>query len=198
VNLCPKSFGAAVDSEDKTNGVEIQLQNRQSILFEAELKIEVDTRFHERDETKAGARLKLKLSEQSYRTSLLQMLNDSLKGKGYLVIEEGSYNAPNDRAIKIPDIVIARQKMVVQSSDEIFVLKGGVSAIVETKKPKRESTEGFGQAAQYAFQLGAPLGFTTNFKDIVSFSMGGIILNSAGKSSEKKPMNKPREKLRIT
>lgn len=116
--------------------------------------------------------MKLKLSEQSYRTAFLEALTNRLKDKEYLVIEEGSYTTPNDNTTKIPDIVIAKKQSVVKSGDELFIAKNGVSAIVETKKPKRESKEGFGQAVQYAIQLGCPLGFTTNFKDIMSFSLG--------------------------
>lgn len=116
--------------------------------------------------------MRLKLTEKSYRGDFVAILRTRLENRGFVIIEEGSMISSDGSTIQIPDILIVKKEFLTIVDDTASIRKGGTAAVVETKKPKREASEGLGQAVQYAISLECKTGFTTNFRDIMGFRLG--------------------------
>jgi type I restriction-modification system DNA methylase subunit len=116
--------------------------------------------------------LRLKLSEKSYRSDFISTLRKNLHDKSLIVIEEGIIESVDGSSVEIPDVLIVKKELLQIVDDSASVKRGGIIAIVETKKPKKNAGEGLGQAVRYTISAGCKTGFTTNFRDIMGFKLG--------------------------
>jgi hypothetical protein len=89
----------------------------------------------------------------------------------YAVYAEG--RVESEQETRIPDIVIVKKEKVKEVGQEVLVERGGVVAVVETKRSQKNAHEGLTQAISYAtIQLKCKLGFATNYFEVISFILG--------------------------
>ena len=119
--------------------------------------------------------VRITLTEKSYRKDFIAKLSEILKPHNLVIYDDPSIGyvdaEDNKHKTRFPDVVIAELDKIHQDADVISIAKGGVLAVIETKKAQKGVYSGVSQALDYMGLLNAKHAFATNFKDIIGFQL---------------------------